>query len=349
MELLDGRTLAPPPDGMAVSEAGPIFDQVLAALEACHGMGIVHRDVKPSNVMLTTFQGAERAKLIDFGLVRTIGNSDDKLTATGFIQGTPRYMAPEQCRGDEVGPPADVYALGVSMYEVLTGRQPFSVSDPASLMAHHLFVEPAPMREHVPSLAAGLDALVSWAMAKDADRRPTAAVMRSELAAVLRGTDARSVTEAASLERHRLDALAREERALPEATNRVTVPPAVTGAVLAWLPSGPRASELRVALGARGLPTSIVVGDELLGAFEPDTVVLLSARHDGLGRLERLRARDARLPVIVVDVRGVEEASVLVRAGVSDFSLEDAPDTELAAKIQRLLRRRKRGQAARAS
>jgi eukaryotic-like serine/threonine-protein kinase len=349
MELLQGRTLVAPDDGMPLTEAGPLFDQVLAALETCHATGVVHRDVKPSNVMVTTVNGVDHAKLIDFGLARTVGIGSEKLTVTGLIQGTPRYMAPEQCRGDHVGPPADIYAMGVLMYEILTGRDPFPVGDPATLMAHHLFLEPTSMREHVPSISEGVEALVLRAMAKDADRRPTATELRSDLAAVLQGIDPHSLTEARSLERRRAGTLSRQQRSITGPAKGGSIAPPVPSHVLVWMPSGPRASALGTMLGAAGLSSSLVSGDALDGPFEPDTLVVASARHDGLTRLERLRAQHARLPVVVVDVRDLEEASVLIRAGVSDFSLEDAPDTELGTKIQRLLRRRQRGQASRGS
>jgi serine/threonine protein kinase len=345
MELLQGRTLAAPDEGMPLSEAGPIFDQVLAALETCHATGVVHRDVKPSNVMVTTQNGVDYAKLIDFGLARTTGLGTERLTVTGLIQGTPRYMAPEQCRGDHVGPPADVYAVGVSMYEILTGRDPFPVTDPATVMAHHLFVEPTPMREHVPSLSSGIEALVSRAMAKDADRRPTADELRSDLAAVLQGLDPHSLTEAGSLARRRAGTLSREQRSLTGSAKGTGATSEVGGHVFVWMPSGPRASALSAVLGAQGLSSELATGSELLGPFERDTLVVVSTRHEGLARLEQLRAQHARLPVVVVDVHDVEEASALVRAGVSDFSLEGAADAELGSKIQRLLRRQQRGQA----
>lgn len=347
MELLDGRALDAPRGGMAVTEAAPIFDQVLSALETCHRAGVVHRDVKPSNVMLTPLDGGVRATLIDFGLARIVDAPGGRLTTTGLVQGTPRYMAPEQCRGEEVGPAADIYALAVTMYEVLTGEDPFPVDDAASTMAYHLFVEPTPMREHVPSIPAGLEALVSRAMAKTPGERPTATEMRQELAAVLRGTDARSVAEAASRERRRVGTLARAQRSLASSRGAAPTSGAALGTALVWIASGARAASVSAALGARGLTTAIATGDELSAPTPPGTVVVVSARHDGSRQLERLRARDARVPVIAVDVASVDEASALIRAGVSDVSLEGAPDAELGAKIDRLLRRQERLRAPR--
>jgi serine/threonine protein kinase len=105
--------------GMALEKAVEIAAQIAEALDYAHGQGVVHRDVKPNNILLTR---DERPLLADFGLVKPI-QGDRRLTATGVMLGTPDYMAPEQVQGEEVDGRADVYALGVMLYEMLTGQQ----------------------------------------------------------------------------------------------------------------------------------------------------------------------------------------------------------------------------------
>jgi serine/threonine-protein kinase len=100
--------------------------QVLSALSAAHAAGIVHRDLKPDNVMMLDLgDGIDRVKVLDFGLALATNTSEsDRLTATDAVQGTPTYMSPEQCKGRDVGPPTDVYALGVMLYEWQCGDVP---------------------------------------------------------------------------------------------------------------------------------------------------------------------------------------------------------------------------------
>lgn len=128
-----------------------ITDQVLAILDAAHQQAIIHRDIKPGNVMLASMpQRTETeewsVKLLDFGLAQINGNhGPERLTRTGAIFGTLQYMSPEQCRGDVLGPPSDVYSVGVMLYELLAGDLPFQSDNPADLMTEHVHVEPPPL------------------------------------------------------------------------------------------------------------------------------------------------------------------------------------------------------------
>ena len=125
MELVEGRTLAAAlaAEGpLPVDEAARIADSVLAGLAAAHAQGLIHRDVKPSNVLL----GADGSvKLSDFGIAKAVHDAAAPLTAAGEVLGTPTYLAPEQTRGEQAGPPADIYAVGVLLYELLAGVLPF--------------------------------------------------------------------------------------------------------------------------------------------------------------------------------------------------------------------------------
>jgi serine/threonine-protein kinase len=172
MELLRGPTLhdemacfAPFPPG----RAGFIVEQIAAGLGEAHRLGYVHRDVKPTNIVLSDQDGVETIKILDFGIVglRTEPLSA-RLTNLGFLVGTPAYMAPEQATApSEVTPAADLYSLGVITYEMLTGRLPFKATDPLDMIVEHS-ITPAPK---LPPCG-GLEALVDWMLQKRPGDRP---------------------------------------------------------------------------------------------------------------------------------------------------------------------------------
>jgi serine/threonine-protein kinase len=154
MELVRGVSLrkALDPGALRVRRSLVIARQILEALVHAHAQGLVHRDLKPENVMLTTAgepgSEYELVKLLDFGLVKLVGEAAldigaDRLTRTGVVFGTPAYMAPEQALGRVVDGRADLYALGVMLFEMLSGRRPFEAADPMALMRLQV-AEPAP-------------------------------------------------------------------------------------------------------------------------------------------------------------------------------------------------------------
>ncbi len=165
--------------------AAAIVDQVAQALDAAHARGLVHRDVKPGNVLVSTDGGREHVYLTDFGLSRRVESSQG-LTATGALVGTIDYIAPEQARGERVDARTDVYSLGCMLFHVLTGTVPFPrPNDVAKLYAHT--AEPPPAaRETVAELPPALDEVLARAMAKDPeDRYPSAGDLgRAALGAV---------------------------------------------------------------------------------------------------------------------------------------------------------------------
>ncbi|HEV7796850.1 MAG TPA: protein kinase [Pyrinomonadaceae bacterium] len=191
MELLLGRTLrdvlakeAPLDSARAVSLMLQISDAVAAAHEA----GIIHRDLKPANIFIV--QRAEVpavVKVLDFGIAKLAADSVDEddlknLTIVGAMIGTPRYMSPEQCDGAELTPAADVYSLGVILYEMLSGMVPFSGSTPLAIAMKHATEPPRSPREIVASIPASLEELVLHALEKLPEDRPRdAAAFRSEL------------------------------------------------------------------------------------------------------------------------------------------------------------------------
>ena len=147
-----------------------IVEQVAAALDAAHSGGLVHRDVKPANVMLTTAHGHEHVYLTDFGLTKRAG-SGTALTRTGAFVGTPDYMPPEQIKGERADARTDVYALGCLLFHALTGRTPYDRDTEVAKMYAQLHDEPPSAADTVPGTPVDLDAVIARALAKDADER----------------------------------------------------------------------------------------------------------------------------------------------------------------------------------
>ena len=173
MEWLDGTTLAERIDrvGLSVAEAVGVARQVAGALATAHDAGLLHRDVKPTNVFLLRGH-PDKVKLIDFGVAR-FGMVATSLTLTGTAMGTPGYMAPEQVRGKrELLPSTDVFSLGVVLYECAAGRYAFTGANQAALMAKVVFAHPAPLDRHCPEAPEELVTLLDWMLAKDPARRP---------------------------------------------------------------------------------------------------------------------------------------------------------------------------------
>nr|MDP9342994.1 serine/threonine-protein kinase [Actinomycetota bacterium] len=173
-----------------------IVAQVGSALDAAHSRGLIHRDVKPGNILIASARdsaGAGHAFLCDFGITKNLASSG--LTATGQTLGTPNYMAPEQFKGQPVDGRTDLYALGCVLYECLTGTPPYPGDTFETVMYGHLMTAPPPPTAHQPALPPGLDAVVAKAMAKDpADRYATCAELVAAARAALAAGTARART-----------------------------------------------------------------------------------------------------------------------------------------------------------
>ena len=150
--------------------AAALIDQVAQALDAAHRHGLVHRDVKPANILITAQGGREHVYLTDFGLTRHVAASQ-AMTATGALVGTVDYVAPEQVRGERVDARTDVYSLGCVLFHSLTGRVPYPESNQIAKLYAHDSRPPPSALECVPGLPAGLDDVIARAMAKDPDAR----------------------------------------------------------------------------------------------------------------------------------------------------------------------------------
>ena len=194
MEFLDGRTLKE----LVVSRgAAPInvaieyARQILSALRFAHRHGIVHRDIKPHNVLV---DAEGRVKVTDFGIARA-GTS--QMTETGSIVGTAQYLSPEQARGGEVDPRSDLYSLGVVLYELLTGKTPFDGETPVEIAMKHLSNAPKPPSKLRPDVTPELDKVVLRALAKNPDDRyQSADEMEADLERVARGAPVSAATAA---------------------------------------------------------------------------------------------------------------------------------------------------------
>lgn len=182
MELLPGRTLADELERgpIAVPRAVDIVRQLLAALDAAHDRGVLHRDIKASNVMFTA-EG--HVKLTDFGIARAADGDD--LTETGMVIGTPSYLAPERVAGEPATEGSDVYAAGVVAYEALSGTRPFRADTPVALAYAILHTPVTPLRAHRPDIPAPIEGAVMRAIAHGpSDRFASARAFSDALAPI---------------------------------------------------------------------------------------------------------------------------------------------------------------------
>ena len=169
---------------LPVDEVDTLLRQIAPALDYAHRQGVVHRDIKPANILIT----AEGYPLLaDFGIAK-LAEGDARLTATGGLIGTPAYMAPEQVQGLPVGPPADIYSLGVVVFEMLSGRQPYTAETPMQVLVKHM-AEPVPaLSTAAVGLPPALDAVLARALAKSAEQRyPSATAFATDYSRAAHG------------------------------------------------------------------------------------------------------------------------------------------------------------------
>jgi eukaryotic-like serine/threonine-protein kinase len=306
MEYVEGRTLkellvarGPSPLGIAIDYTR----QILSALRFAHRNGIVHRDIKPHNVIV---DGEGRVKVMDFGIARA--GTASQMTEAGSIIGTAQYLSPEQARGAPVDQTSDLYSTGIVLYELLTGTVPFTGETPVEIAMKHLSQVPPPPSSHRPEVPRDLDYVVLRALAKDpADRYHSAEDMDSDLERIGRGIGVSAETaEAATSVLSRTD--------VGEAATTIG-PPAATGTT--YTPGRyyeydepPRRSSLVPWLLALLLVIAALVG----GWFA------WQALQDQLAATE---------PVAVPDVEGVAEqlaVSQIRDAGLQDLIVREASE-----------------------
>lgn len=164
-------------------------DQLCAALETAHRAGVVHRDVKPQNVMLVDSRTELLAKLTDFGIARQVGGDLTTLTLTGQVLGTPDYLSPEQVVGEPGGPSSDLYALGIVLYELLTEHLPFEADTPLAAASRRMVADAPPLTAFRPDVPPALQEVILLLLRRDPEERPRSA---SDVAEALRWTRSRS-------------------------------------------------------------------------------------------------------------------------------------------------------------
>jgi len=188
MEYVDGVTLRDivHNDGpMPPRRALEVIADACQALNFSHQHGIIHRDVKPANIMISD---AGAVKVMDFGIARALADTGNKVTQTAAVIGTAQYLSPEQARGESVDARSDVYSLGCVLYEILTGEPPFVGDSPVAVAYQHVREDPIPPSQKRAGISAELDAVVLKALTKNPDNRyQSAAEMRADLVRVHSG------------------------------------------------------------------------------------------------------------------------------------------------------------------
>jgi len=359
MELLQGESLAErlqQGEALPTTRALEVALQVCQALDFAHQAGVLHRDVKPGNVVLTRGPGGQvQAKVLDFGLALLLGEErDQRLTGEGVVMGTPAYMSPEQVQGLALDGRSDLYSLGVLLYEMLVGQLPFQGTT-VSYLVQVLYLEPEPLasRSAGISIPAGVEALVMQCLAKRADDRPASA---AEVVQRLESLLAQARRSKEELQRREdLDLGDRELRArafgLPEFAP-LPAPGVQRGDVLllGLARDTEEGRRLTVALRAQSFTVRPVASLADLPAAAPERpqVLLADLRPAPLERFAELSAAleggsVAGRPVVVLGPDGdFELMAEALRAGVSGYAPDSSWPSTLPKALSRALRRAQR-------
>src|SRR5262245_47879200 len=187
MELAEGeslRNLVVRQGTLAETDAAEIIRQVCAALAEAHRQGVVHRDIKPDNILVETIPSGLQVKVLDFGIAALRDVNAGRLTRTGAVVGTPHYMSPEHCLGEELDGRSDIYSLGIVLFEMLTGVVPFDSPTPTAIVVKHVNDPPPPPRTLNPNISPAVESVTLRALEKRREARPqTAGEMARELIA----------------------------------------------------------------------------------------------------------------------------------------------------------------------
>ncbi len=278
--------------GLAPARAIALLEQVADGLDAAHEKGLVHRDVKPSNVLVSRAAGKEHAYLADFGLTKRTGSLSG-VSVAGDVVGTIEYVAPEQITGEDVGPSADLYSLGCVLYECLTGQSPFPRATDVALLWAHVHEEAPRPSEVRPELPRAIDGVLAHALAKDPARRYSSA---DELVSAARSTLGLVETAPARPTRRRL--------ALAAAGVAVVVVAALLGFLLTRDSGGGLAGVSPNAVGVIDPKTNELVAEVPVG-LEPEAIAagegsvwVANTRDAAVSRLDPAsRTRIATIPV----------------------------------------------------
>ncbi|MGQ0763990.1 MAG: protein kinase domain-containing protein [Acidobacteriota bacterium] len=183
MELVEGQSLREiikQQGPLTPSAAAEVISQVCAALDEAHRQQIVHRDLKPDNIVVKPMLNGLRVKVLDFGIAKLRDLTAGNLTQTGSVMGTPHYMSPEQCLGEELDSRSDIYSLGIVLYEMLAGVVPFNSPMSTAVVVQHVNQAPPPLRTINLSISTAVEAVVMHALAKQRQERPQSAAALAE-------------------------------------------------------------------------------------------------------------------------------------------------------------------------
>ncbi|RVW07757.1 Stk1 family PASTA domain-containing Ser/Thr kinase [Prescottella agglutinans] len=313
MEYVDGDTLrdilrAEGP--MAPRRAMEVIADVCAALDFSHRNGIVHRDMKPANIMINR---AGAVKVMDFGIARAMADGQSTMTQTAAVIGTAQYLSPEQARGDQVDARSDVYSLGCVLYELLTGEPPFKGDSPVAVAYQHVREDPKTPSLVNPAVPRALDSVILKAMSKNpANRYQSAAEMRSDLVRVLGGQRPSAPM-------------------VMTAEDRTTILGAVDGGTSTS--SGYQAEPARTAT-ATAAPTVIPPADPPKKKNTTRNVLIAVAALVVVGIIgafaASLLSTPEKVPVPNVAGRSVQEAETMLRNAKLDSTIQTRPDPVVA-------------------
>lgn len=183
MELVEGQSLREiikRQGPLTPSAAADVISQVCAALDEAHRQQIVHRDLKPDNIVVQPMINGLRVKVLDFGIAKLRDLTAGNLTQTGSVMGTPHYMSPEQCLGEELDSRSDIYSLGIVLFEMLAGAVPFNSPISTAVVVQHVNQAPPPLRAINVSISPAVEAVVMRALAKQRQERPQSAAALAE-------------------------------------------------------------------------------------------------------------------------------------------------------------------------
>ncbi|MCI2237602.1 Stk1 family PASTA domain-containing Ser/Thr kinase [Paenibacillus sp. TRM 82003] len=335
MEYVEGRTLRDmlrTDHPLSTTEALSITEGVLGALEYSHTKGIVHRDIKPANVMITP---AGEVKVMDFGIARAISDSSATLTQTSAVMGTAQYLSPEQARGETVDVRSDLYSTGCLLYEILTGRPPFTGDAPVAVAYQHVSEQPKPPSVLAPAVPPAVDQVVLMALSKDREHRyQSAADFADDLRRAVEGRPLRGASFAPT---------GAPTSAVPTADPTTTLPAAgpptaatrVTPAVPPGPPPGAAGSGGTGALPRTGQPDEderkrrwpwVLLALVLLGGIGTAGYALLQQDGGGPGPSATSSPTAVDVPQ-VVGVPQEEAEDLLEQAQLEPAVVEEASDT----------------------
>ncbi len=335
---------------LPASRVADIGIQVLRALEEAHTRGVIHRDLKPDNVLVArTREGADLVKVVDFGTAILEEPDDSFRTREGLLIGTPSYMSPEQCRSKELDARSDLYAFGCLLYFLLAGRPPFRAENALDVMVAHLYHDPEPPSRVVPEVrvSPALEALTLWCLAKlPLERPPSASALRAELEnAVSRGLFTPIHVPGPVRTGGRKGP--RGARSARIATGGPTFDGAEEdpGAVLVVATDHADTDQVIETLRARGGRVEVVSSPPSSDTLDPFDVLVLDGTPETLQ--EGIRAGRARgVPALVCgpedDLAAMASA---LEAGAYDFIPLPVNPRALARSIARAVRARRRGNA----